>query len=131
MYSIRETLARQPYLKEVKTSVFKIPERVKAYDDTLFICRNVLKNVFELHSTANKMGGTFCYVIPYKELDIRVLKMVIKNDTSRRSKEWIKEYEEEQIKAEKEEQKQKTEMQEEASERVQFACKKVARELCL
>jgi hypothetical protein len=131
MYSIRETLIKKPYLTEVKTNVYKIPERLKDYDDSIYILWNKLRKKYELHSTDNKWGGTYCFDIPFNELDDRTIKLVIMGDMAIRPKEWAIEVEEKLEKSDKEEQKEVAEKKGEAIERMQFALKKLARELCL
>lgn len=68
-----------PYLKEIKTNVFHIPERLKEYDPELLIVRNMRKHRFEIHSNEQK-GNTHVMTIPFNELDTRTLTHVRNHD---------------------------------------------------
>ncbi len=72
-----------PYLIEVETNVFSIPQRVKAYNKDLFVVWNAKHERFEIHNHANR-GTTFCFAVPYKELDCRVLELIRKGDVRNR-----------------------------------------------
>lgn len=89
-----------PYLFEVKSNVYDIPDRVKEIDPSFFIVRNAKMQRFELHSTENKDGTTFCLVIPFKELDSRAIDHIRKHDVLTRGRAIFDEMEEHNRKVE-------------------------------
>ena len=68
------------YKTLVTDSVFEIPQRIKEYDDSFFIVRNHKTKKFEVHSTDN-VFSTYCFTVPFDELDQRTIDIAIKNDT--------------------------------------------------
>ena len=64
----------------VTSSVFDIPQRLRAYDKSLFIVRSLAKDTFEVHSTDNKGGSTYCFTVPYPQLDGRVIDIAMRGD---------------------------------------------------
>ena len=79
-----------PYLIEVETNVFDIPQRVKAYDSRMFVVRNTKRNTWEIHSTEN-VGDTYCFTVPYAQLDCRTLDKIRENDIRNRGDNIFKE----------------------------------------
>lgn len=70
-----------PWYKEiVTTSVTSIPERLKEYDKSFFVVYNHQSHKFEVHSTDN-LFDTYCFTVPFNELDSRTIDLVKKNDT--------------------------------------------------
>lgn len=78
-HEIRLLLADRPHLSPVFSSTLCIPERVKEYDDELFMVFNNHNERFEIHT---KDGGETTYnaTIPYKSLDARTLRWLWTND---------------------------------------------------
>lgn len=76
---LRDKINNKPYLRLIETSTMDIPERLREIDRSLFIVRNLKQERFEMHSTEN-IGNTFCFVIPFKELDSRTLVLARKGD---------------------------------------------------
>ena len=78
-HEIRLLLSDRPHLTPVFSSTLCIPERVKEYDDELFLVFNNKNERFEIHT---KDGGESTYnaTIPYKALDARTLRWLWKND---------------------------------------------------
>ena len=74
--------SNHPYLMEIKTSVYHIPERLKEIDPSLFVVWNNRKHRIEIHSTENK-GNTFYMALPFNELDSRVIDYVHHNMKAR------------------------------------------------
>ena len=64
-------------------SVYEIPQRIKEYDDSFFIVRNHKSQKFEVHSTDN-LFNTYCFTVPYDELDSRTIDIAMKNDTKKK-----------------------------------------------
>jgi hypothetical protein len=81
---ITERLNGKPFLHFIETSVTKIPERLEEIDPSIFIVFNVKRDIYELHSLDNK-GNTFCFNIPYRRLDSRVIALFRKGDLKNRS----------------------------------------------
>ena len=67
-----------PYLSEIKSNVYHIPERLKEIDPSLFVVWNNKNKRIELHSTENK-GNTFYMALPFNELDSRTIDYVHHN----------------------------------------------------
>lgn len=73
-----------PYYKVlVEDSVYEIPQRLKEYDKSFFVIYNTKVNKFEVHSSDN-LFSTYCFTVPYPELDQRTIDIVMKNDTKKR-----------------------------------------------
>ena len=87
---IYDRLSRKHHLIPIFSSVTHIPERLREYDENLFVVLNTRKQCYEVHSLANK-GDTFCLMIPLGELDARTLYLVRKNNLHTRGKEIFKE----------------------------------------
>lgn len=62
----------------MKSNVFKIPERIKEIDKSYFVIYNTMIDKYEVHSTENKDGDTYCLTLPYDELDSRSIDYVRK-----------------------------------------------------
>ena len=67
-----------PYLAEIKSNVFHIPERLKEIDPTLFTFWNNKKQRIEIHCSEN-FGNTLYMVVPFNELDSRIVDHVRQN----------------------------------------------------
>lgn len=77
----------------ITDNVYEIPQRLKKYDKSFFVVFNKLSGKFEVHSTDN-IWNTYCFTVPFNELDQRTLDIVIKNDTNKKGpKDFIKEIE--------------------------------------
>ena len=74
----------KPYLFLVETSVNKIPEAIEEYDPAMFICFNVLRQEYEVHSLSNR-GDTHAMSIPWDTLDQRVIELVWRRDQKKHS----------------------------------------------
>jgi len=98
---IRDKLIGKPYLRLMETNVFFIPERLRAYDDNLFVVFNTYKQWFEIHTLANKDGSTFGLCIPYPELDARAEYLVRRNNLRTRGRKVFTEMDEHNEKLEK------------------------------
>ena len=57
--------------KQIKNNAFNIPDRIKQIDKSFYIVFNTLKNCYEVHSSKQK--NSFCFNVPFKELDVRTL----------------------------------------------------------
>ena len=90
---IRERLKDKPHLIFMKTSVFRIPERLKATNSSLFVVWNRKTNRFEIHSLANK-GNTLSLNVPFRDLDARCIDYVNKFDLNKHGKRIYREIEE-------------------------------------
>lgn len=78
-HEIRVLLADRPHLTPVFQSTTDIPQRVKEYDDELFVVFNNKNARFEVHT---KDGGESTYnaTIPYRTLDERTMRWLWRND---------------------------------------------------
>lgn len=72
----------------VKSNVFKIPERLKEIDKSYFVMYDTIIDKFEIHSTENKDGSTYCLTLPYEELDSRAIDYVRKTRVENAKKLW-------------------------------------------
>lgn len=78
-WNIRRLLEDQPHLTPVFTSTLNVPERIKEYDDTLFLAFNNDNERFEIHSV-DSVPTTYNATLPYKALDARAIRYIKKND---------------------------------------------------
>ena len=85
--------ADHPYLVHVTDSVNDIPQRVKAYNNSLFVVWNARTEKFEIHSHENK-GSTYCFEVPHKTLDARVIEQIRRTDVRNRGMKIIEEMDE-------------------------------------
>lgn len=67
--------AYHPYLKEIKSHVCDIPERLKEVCSSLFVVWNNKRHRMEIHSSLN-IGNTFYMIVPFPELDERIIDLV-------------------------------------------------------
>jgi hypothetical protein len=121
---IRDRLKGKHHLIPVFTSVFAIPERLKEYDENLFVVFNTKKQHFEVHSLANQ-GDTFGLTIPLNELDARTLYLVRKNNLRTRGKEIFREIDEHNERLEKANQNRRKDEIRDVAEKVHPAFKKL------
>lgn len=87
---------------EIKSDVFDISKRIKEIDKGYYIVFNRQKQRFEVHHKLQR-GGSYCFAVPYKQLDARTLTLTrktmaknakkvfdeIENDNKRLQKEQI------------------------------------------
>ncbi len=71
----------KPFLTELTTNVYFIPERLKEIDSGYFVVRNHEKKTFEIHHR-DQPHTTYCLTVPYEELDCRALELVRKTSVS-------------------------------------------------
>jgi hypothetical protein len=100
-WNIRVLLENQPHLTPVFTSTLNVPERVKEYDDTLFLAFNNENGRFEIHSI-DSVPTTYNATLPYKNLDARTVRYIRKNDIRVHGDLIHKRIEEQEQRAEKE-----------------------------
>lgn len=77
--NIYHLLKDKPHLSPVFSSALNIPERIKEYDQDLFLVFNNKNERFEIHSYE---GGETSYnaTLPFKSLDARTLRYIRQND---------------------------------------------------
>lgn len=71
--SIDSVLLKRPYLRLVKGDMYDIARRIKEVEEGYFIVFNTRNEKYEVHSTFNKGWNTYCFTVPYDQLDIRTL----------------------------------------------------------
>lgn len=76
---VESRLVNHPQLKPIFHDIHGIAQRIREVDDTLFICRNLFYGRFEVHSLEHR-PNTFAWVIPWRNLDVRVIKRAIKSN---------------------------------------------------
>ncbi len=74
----------KPYLIPIEHSLYDIPKRLEEIDSDLFVCLNTKTQRFEVHSLGNK-GTTFCFSVPYDELDVRTIEVFRRSNLKTRS----------------------------------------------
>lgn len=72
---INSVLLAKPWLELIENDIYDISNRIREIEDGYFIVYNRAGNVFEVHSTLNKGLDTYCFRVPYKELDYRTLQL--------------------------------------------------------
>lgn len=123
MQDIREVLNNNPYLNLVTSNVYDIPARLKEYDPSFFIVYNNKYERLEVHSLENK-GSTFCMVVPYEELDERILVLIRRNDLKTRGRAIFKELDKDNERLEKSREREKANYLESASKEMYYHFKK-------
>ena len=82
---IKETLLKREYLEIVKSDVFRIADRIKRIDKDYLILFNHKSRKYEVHNSSN-IGNTYCFTVPYDELDDRTLEYcretLVENDVA-------------------------------------------------
>lgn len=106
---IRYTLNKRQYLELVTTSVNRIPERIRHIEDGYFIVYNKITGKYEVHSTFN-YGDTFCFIVPYPELDDRTLTYCLETNIANRGDDIVKDIDERNRKADKARKRQRSSM---------------------
>ena len=81
---IHDRLRGKPFLFALENSTHDIPKRLEEIDSDLFICFNKITQRFEVHSLANR-GTTFCFSVPYDELDARTIEVFRRSNLKTRS----------------------------------------------
>lgn len=79
---IRDTLNRRRQLRLVENDLFKISNRIQRIDRGYFILQNMRDGSYEVHNT-NNIGSTYCFAVPYGELDARTLEYCRYTSTGR------------------------------------------------
>jgi len=72
-HSIDSILLKRPYLELIQEDLYDISSRIKEIESGYFIVRNLRSDKFEVHSTMNGGWDTYCFTVPYDELDVRTL----------------------------------------------------------
>lgn len=76
---VMERLETRPRLIPMFTNAHDIPEQVYHYNKEFFMVYNRVKDKYELHSLANPLD-TYEMTVPFKELDIRFIRYIWKQD---------------------------------------------------
>jgi hypothetical protein len=98
---IHNRLQGKPFLLVLENSICDIPKRLEEIDPSLFVCFNKITQRYEVHSLANH-GTTFCFSVPYSELDARTIEVFRRSNLKTRSvKEIIQEMDRENEEKEK------------------------------
>lgn len=75
---INDILSDRPHLEAVYTHTLNIPERVREYDNTLFLVFNNQTTRFEIHSTDT--NESYNASVPFRNLDARTIRHIMRND---------------------------------------------------
>lgn len=81
---IHDRLQGKPFLFAMENSTHDIPKRLEEIDSDLFICFNKITQRFEVHSLDNR-GTTYCFSVPYDELDVRTIEVFRRSNLKTRS----------------------------------------------
>ena len=76
---------------EIKNDVYFICQRLRDIDDSYFLLYNLDRQAYEVHSSAQGRDS-FCFTVPYEQLDARTIEFALKTSAHRRD-ELIKEIE--------------------------------------
>ncbi len=69
---ICDTLSRCPWYELIERDIFQISRRICGIDPDYFVVFNRRSGKYEVHNSGN-VGGTYCFTVPYGELDARTL----------------------------------------------------------
>lgn len=92
--AVREKVEYRPRLIPVFTSDQNIPERLREYNESLFMCFNRVEQRFEIHSLDQE--DSYCTTTPYKSLDVRTIRWIWQNDIRVHGKEIFRRLEREE-----------------------------------
>lgn len=81
---IHDRITGKPFLRVLETNTYNIPERLESLDSRLFVCFNARTQRFEVHSLDNH-GTTYCFSVPYPELDVRTIEVFRRSNLKTRS----------------------------------------------
>jgi hypothetical protein len=70
---IKSVELSSPHLTWISHDLYDIAGRIREIEPGYFIMRNHRTGKFEVHSTDNKGKTTYCFTVPYDELDARTL----------------------------------------------------------
>ncbi len=90
---IRDRLTEKPHLIPVFSSVYSIPERLQEYDSSMFVVYNVIEQRYEIHCL-DHAGDTFGMVVPFFELDARIIRRLMRSDLRTRGQNIFREIDE-------------------------------------
>ena len=92
---IHDRLQGKSFLFALESNIYDIPKRLEEIDSDLFVCLNKITQRFEVHSLVNR-GTTYCFSVPYDELDVRTIEVFRRSNLKTRSiKEIIRELDQE------------------------------------
>ena len=69
---VRDVLSANPKYELVEHDLCNIADRIRKIDPSYYIVFNKRNGRYEVHSTDN-IGASFCFLVPYDELDARTL----------------------------------------------------------
>lgn len=72
-FSLDGILLRKSYLELITDDLYGISKRIKDIESGYFIVRNRKSGKYEVHSLFNNGTNTYCFTVPYDELDSRTL----------------------------------------------------------
>ena len=81
---IHDRLQGKSFLFALESNIYDIPKRLEEIDSDLFVCFNSKTQRFEVHSLANR-GTTYCFSVPYDELDVRTIEVFRRSNLKTRS----------------------------------------------
>lgn len=64
------------WLKKIENDTFDICDRLKSIDEGYFVVFNTKRDRYEVHNSFQR--ETFCFVVPYKQLDSRTIDFCLK-----------------------------------------------------
>lgn len=97
----------------VEDNVYDIPQRLREIDPSYFVVYNSTADKFEVHSSEN-IGSSYCFTVPYDELDYRTIEYARKTSIKLHGTELIDKIFDDN---EKEEEKKKKEYKEDLKDR--------------
>jgi hypothetical protein len=69
---IKDALEKRPYHELIHDDLYKIADRIRGIDNGYFVLRHTQSGKYEVHNT-NNTGSTYCFLVPYDQLDKRTL----------------------------------------------------------
>lgn len=65
----------------IRSNTYDVPERLKCIDKGYFVVFNLSKNKYEVHNEDN-IGSSYCFTVPYDELDSRTVELCKRTNVS-------------------------------------------------
>lgn len=70
---LQEYFNKHPYKVVVRDDLYSINRRLKEIDNSYFLIYDTFREKYEVHSTDNGGASSYCFTVPFDELDARTL----------------------------------------------------------
>lgn len=99
---LQEYFTRHPYKVVIRDDVYDIGKRLREVDSSYFVVYDTFKEKYEVHSTDTQGATSYCFTVPFNELDARTITYAMETNVKLRGDKIIEEMEKNNEKIEKE-----------------------------